>query len=102
MVRPYEYSITEEQYNDLSYYSQTLYDIYKSDSTKIIYDLDRCSTRLNNPSYFIFYWKWLSSNSGGVYEYPFRDFIDNKNMTAQAYFTGLEEYHKSQWSRFIG
>ena len=100
MVRPFKYEVTDEQYNELTYYSQTLYELYKSEDTKIVYDLNRCDTRINNPSYFVFYWKWTSSNSGGVYEYPFRDFIDNKNMTAKIYFDGLEEYHKSQWSRF--
>lgn len=100
MVRPFEYEITDEQYNELTYYSKTLYEIYKNENTKIVYDLNRCDTRIQNPSYFVFYWKWTSSTSGGVYEYPFRDFIDNKNMTAQAYFAGLKEYHKSQWSRF--
>ena len=100
MVRPFDYEITEEQYNDLTYYSKTLYEIYKSANTKIVYDLNRCDTRIQNPSYFVFYWKWTSSQSGGVYEYPFHDFIDNKNMTADSYFKGLKEYHKSQWSRF--
>jgi hypothetical protein len=100
MVRPFNYEITEEQYNELTYYSKTLYEIYKSDNTKIVYDLNRCDTRIQNPSYFVFYWKWTSSQSGGVYEYPFHDFIDNKNMTADSYFKGLKEYHKSQWSRF--
>ncbi len=100
MVRPFEYELTDEQYNELTYYSKTLYEIYKSENTKIVYDLNRCDTRIQNPSYFVFYWKWTSSTSGGVYEFPFRDFIDNKNMTAQAYFAGLKEYHKSQWSRF--
>lgn len=100
MVRPFEYEITDEQYNELTYYSQTLYDLYKKSNTKIVYDLNRCDTRINNPSYFVNYWRWTSSHSGGVYDYPFRDFIDNKNMTAKVYFDGLEEYHKSQWSRF--
>ena len=100
MVRPFEYEISQEQYDGLTYYSQTLYDLYKSEDTHIVYDLNRCDTRIKNPSYFVSYWKWTSSNSGGVYDYPFRDFIDNKNMTAKVYFDGLEEYHKSAWSRF--
>ena len=100
MVRPFDYTITDEQYSQLTYYSQTLYDIYKSEDTTIVYDLNRCDTRINKPSYFVSYWKWTTSIGGAVYDYPFREMIDNKNLTAKSYFSGLREYHKSQWSMF--
>lgn len=97
MMRPYSYEITDEQYESLTYFSKTLYQAYKSPNTDIVHDLNISQKRIKNSSYFLNYWNWATTVGSNVFDNPAHDFINNKNLTASAYFQGLITYHKNRW-----
>jgi hypothetical protein len=98
VTRPFEYQITQEQYDSLTYYSKSLYDTYKMDNVDLVYDLPLCDTLITNAKYFQSYWKWSTNISGSVYDNPFLDFINDTELSSLDYFKGLEDYHKTSWS----
>lgn len=98
VTRPFNYEITKEQYDSLTYYSKTLYDTYKMDNVDLVYDLPLCDTLITNAKYFQSYWKWNTNISGSVYDNPFLDFINDTELSSLDYFKGLEDYHKTSWS----
>lgn len=97
VIKPYTYTLTDEQYASLTHFSKTLYQIYKSENTKIVYDLSLSMKRINNSTYFGNYWTWYSNVSGSTYENPFSAFANNTSLTAKAYFDGLYTYHRNNW-----
>lgn len=96
----YDYDLTDDEYDSLSYYAQNIYDIFKSD--KILKNKeDRISDVFKNRQgkhYPYFY----SSNcvGGGKEEVscPFNTFYSYANMTAEKYFGGMKEIYSLLWS----
>lgn len=98
VIKPYKYSLTQEQYDSLTHFSKTLYQIYKNENTDIVYDLSLSLKRINNSNYFGNYWLWYANVSGSTYENPFTAFANDTSLTAKAYFDGLYNYHKNNWN----
>ena len=97
MMRPFDYSLTDEQYANLTPFSKTLYEAYTSPNAQFVHDLSISKLRIQNLSYFIGYWNFTSNVSSKVYDNPASDFINNTNLTALDYFNGLVTYHKNRW-----
>ena len=103
MVRPYEYKLQEEEYNQLSYFGKYLYDMYKGDhgetAVKVVHDLSASKLRVENKSYFD-NWQWYTNANGMPYSNPFSAFAENASLSVDSYFNGLYTYHAEQWGRF--
>ena len=99
----YDYDLTDDEYDSLSYYAQNVYDIFKSD--KILKNKeDRISDVFKNRQgkhYPYFY----SSNcvGGGKEEVscPFNTFYSYADMTAEKYFGGMKEIYGLLWSELM-
>lgn len=98
VMKPFQYTLTEEQYNSITYFSKTLYQLYRDENTKIVYDLNLSQKRVNNSTYFGNYWSWYANVAGSTYEHPFTAFANDTSLTAKAYFDGLYTYHKNNWN----
>jgi ABC-type glycerol-3-phosphate transport system substrate-binding protein len=100
VFRPFDYELTDEEMESLTPFSKTLYEIYHSPRTRMVYDLNRCDLRIQNAQYFRDEWPYYSSVGGAVYQYPFQAFANNPSLTADDYFKGLYDYQSGRWSRF--
>lgn len=101
VMRPFTYDLTSNEYDQLTHFSKSIYDTYRSENVKIVYDLPLCDTRIKNAKYFQEYWNWQTSISGLLYNDPFIDFINDTEMTSLDYFNGMQTYHESGWSTQI-
>lgn len=96
MCRPYEYTLTEEQYNSLTYFSQYIYDMYKGDNAvKVVHDVNTSSLRKNNVVYFRDNWEWYSTVGSVPYSNPFKAFSSSGSLTVDDYFGGLITYQNA-------
>ena len=101
LCRPFNYTLTDEQYEGLTYFSKYIYDMYKGENpAKVVYDIGLCNTRLSDVTYFRDRWEW-NANVGSVpYDNPFKAFASDSSLTVDSYFNGLFKYHSENWSRF--
>lgn len=102
MCRPFDYTLTEEQYNSMTYFSQYLYDMYKGDNAvKVVHEVALCPVRRGNTVYFRDEWDWNTNISGLSYDNPFKAFSSNNSaISVDSYFSGMLNYHQSNWARF--
>ncbi len=81
----------------LNPYAKSIYQIKKS--YDIVYPYSKQTTVLNSPTFFNFEalanYSRISSED---YTHPAFDFNDNKSLSAVAYFNGMYEYYKNNWS----
>ncbi len=102
MIRPYDYTLEEAEYDRLTHFSKCLYDMYSGShgqpAVKVVHEVNACEMRLGNKSYFE-NWEWNTKVSGTPYNNPFSAFT-NKSVTVDNYFNGLYSYHLEQWDRF--
>lgn len=94
VTRGFNYDITEEQYNSLSYYSQSLYDLRsRSDIGR---PFSNNELYKNNQGAF-FHTDGFYSKVDIMYNVPSLAFKD-KGLTAEQYFAGMKDYYtKSYW-----
>lgn len=99
MCRPYKYTLTSEQYNKLTYFSQYLYDMYKGDNAvKVVHDVSLCSKRNANMTYFRDEWEWSTSLGSKLYNNPFKVFSTQATISVNDYFSGMLNYQQNKWS----
>ncbi|HEY8443380.1 MAG TPA: extracellular solute-binding protein [Clostridia bacterium] len=104
-VRPYKYEISEETERNLTHYAKNCWDIMNDENVDLVYlDLDWVDVKRNNNTYFGTGWLWNSyvpqpgSSNKIVVAEPLLAFKDNSSLTADAYFAGMYEYHKQNWT----
>ena len=99
VTRPYDYTMTDEQYGRLTYYGQTLRDLKTSENVKLVYATTADSTIRSKDSTFFGDWMWGTTVNGNPYSDPFLAFFDS-DMSAQDYFDGLSAtYSKNSWAK---
>lgn len=96
-VKPYTYALSEEEYNSLSHFGKSVYDMYKSDNVDIVYDLPLNDLILQNNRIFVDF-NWTSNVSGVLHWYPIVSLSNNTSLTAQAYYDGLYTYWDNMWT----
>lgn len=99
VCRPYRYSLSPEQRENLTYFSKQLDIMYNGDEDnepiKVVHDVPLCNLRAQNKTYFMD-WDWNT----GTYNNPFTAFVGSNKPTPATYFQGLYTYQSQNWSRF--
>ena len=95
ITRPFEYTISQTDLGNMSYFARTLYQIKKS--SNIVYPYSNSQTYVNNSSkYVLGAWAWAAEVNRNTPSNPFV-FLEqdsNRSVTAKDYFEGLYNYHK--------
>ena len=105
MTRPFEYTIENDMWNNMSYYGQSLYEYTKN--ADIVYPLNSGDAMfLDNETFFnaAYNWSFTSIISGQTVvtsDMPSR-FKNYPSMTAAQYFNGMYDYNQKYWSTFNG
>ena len=98
---PYEYELSAEQYNGLTPYARSLWDVIHDENTEIVYPSIDNILRVENSTFFSG-WEWGSKvRANGVvqnvYE-PMMSFYSYPELTVEDYFNGLSDnYSKEKW-----
>lgn len=101
-TRAYDYELTDDDLKQMSYYKQSLWDIFNDDETGLVYCYGPSKISMNNAAYFRGDWAWRVTNaSGRTYNEPTTAFQQYDTLTAQEYFDGLYAYHKDHWSSLV-
>lgn len=100
-VRPYDYEMTEEDFAQMTYYAKNMFEIYHNPTTQISYvSLYYHKAFVEQASFLGSKWWWNATISGKSLAEPFYEFSQNKNLTAEAYFQGLQTtYSKNAWDQ---
>ncbi|HHX79460.1 MAG TPA: hypothetical protein GX692_00120 [Acholeplasmataceae bacterium] len=107
-VRPYQYTLTEEDLAEMTYYAKNMYQLYTDENTKISYiSLYYHDAFFEEASFFGTAWLWRSTINKLIYNEPFYEFSQDSTLTASKYAQGLETtYSKSNWdnrlSKYFG
>lgn len=99
VCRPYDYTLTDEQYQSLTYFGKSLYDMYKVEKVNVCYNLSESNMRIRERAWFD-NWAWDANISEVPYTNPFQAFASNRSVTVDQYFNGLYKQQQSNWSRF--
>ena len=99
MPRPYTYTITEEDMNNISYFGLSTYNYVKN--AQVVYPRnDENAFYLNNEIYFSAGndWGWTTIINGQKREgSSLIGYFRTNTFTAEEWFTGLEVYHRGRW-----
>ncbi|MDD3999391.1 MAG: ABC transporter substrate-binding protein [Bacilli bacterium] len=103
-VRPYQYQLTEEDLDQMSYYAKNMYELYTDENTKISYiTLYYHDVFFDERTYLGTNWLWQSTIDKLTYVEPFYEFSQDSTLTASKYAKGLETtYSKSSWESKLG
>lgn len=99
-VRPYDYTLTEEDKNAMTYFSNMMFDIYHAETTEISYiTLFNNDVFVKEPSYLSnTNWFWGANINNQVYTDPFYEFSQDSSLTVSQYTKGMKEkYSKEAW-----
>lgn len=98
-VRPYNYSITEQDRQEMTYYSNMMYDMYTSEDTQISYiTLFYHKAFVEKSSFLGSNWLWKSTIDGHQYTEPFYTISQNASLTSEKLFKGLSTtFSKEVW-----
>lgn len=103
MVRPFDYSLTEDDLSSMPYYYQTVWSTFNSDNVDIAHFLSSNPMVYENMSFFENEWTWAcQSPSGKIYSYPFTDFRKADAPTVETYFSALKSYYSEIWNDKFG
>jgi ABC-type glycerol-3-phosphate transport system substrate-binding protein len=92
-VRPYEYELTEAQYNYMTPFQRSTYDLVFDANTDIAFlDVMASDLRINNTSFFEG-WMWKSKMSYATPDDPLTGFKDYSKATVAEYVKGLKDYY---------
>lgn len=99
--RPYEYTLSEESYNQLSYFQKSMWDLYHRDDVEIVHALTKNTLRLSHQNE-LYTWSWGSNTKKGYVNDPIHTFKDYRDLTAVDYFEGLQSrYSETYWKEMI-
>ena len=98
--RPYTYALTEDDRAAMSYFGNTLYDVYSDPDTEIVFNMIYTApARLSMPSYFTD-WSWGANLSDGPTREPIKAFREDPTLTVDAYMQGMLSKY-SDWDQKI-
>ncbi len=96
MTRAFDYTIEGEDYESMSFYAKSMYDLKKR--SKVIYPESRVPLIYNNESFFDFNtFSFTTEYNNLSYSNPFSTFHDT-NITAEKYFQGIYTSTQKRWS----
>ena len=104
-VRPYEYSLTEEDRNQMTYFGNMMFDIYHDEKTQISYTgLYSDSVFIDEPVYLSYVnWSWGATINGTSTTDPFYEFSQDSSLTVSKYLEGMRtRYSKTSWEKELG
>ncbi len=98
-TRPYEYTFTDTEFEDLTYYGKNVYTLKNTVKTLITYSKDE--DYLRNSAKVGYMWAHRVSNVD--YQVPSRCLYDHPSYTAKEMFNGLSNYYTPQkWETLYG
>ena len=95
-VRPYEYELTEEEYNGLTDFSQSLYTMLHIEDNAVANKLSTNEVMAAEANYF-YQWQFKSKIGTKTYSEIFNAFYNNPTLTVQQYLDGKQAQY-SDWS----
>ena len=100
MTRGLQYEFSTSDFGQISSYAQDLVSIKNSEHVKVVYPYSGLDFVINNADTFSSnYWPWYTKNYTNN---PIIKFIDNKSVTAKAYFEDhVNAISASEWSRLV-
>ena len=99
--RPYSYMLSEESYNQLSYFQKSMWDLYHRNDVEIVHALTNSKVRLEHQNE-LYAWSWGSTTKKGYVNDPIHTFKDYRDLTALDYFNGLQvRYSENYWKEMI-
>lgn len=103
-VRPYDYEITDADRNEMSYFANTMWDVYKSEDTQISYiTLFQDNVFVSEPTFLgNTNWFWGSNVDGALYTDAFYEFSQDADLTVSQYLAGMKDkYSKTEWDKVM-
>lgn len=99
-TRAYDYELTQDDLDSMSYYKQSLWDIFSDENTDMVYSYGPSRLAINNQAYFRGSWCWTGISGGRQLNEPTTAFAQyGSQLTVDAYMDALYSYHSDQWSR---
>ena len=99
-TRAYDYELTKEDLEQMSYYKCSLWDIFSNENTGLVYAYGPSKLALNNQSYFRSTWNWNAvTSTGRQLNEPLTVFEQyGDQVSVDDYLTALYDYHKNNWN----
>lgn len=104
-VRPYEYNLTQTDRDEMTYFANMMFDIYRDEKTQICYTNIYKNDVFYKETSYLSYANW--SLGAEIYGYstndPFYEFSQSASLTVQQYLEGMKSrYSKSSWEKELG
>lgn len=102
-VRPYEYTLTDSDKEEMSYYAKNIWDMYHDTKTDISYVTIFENNYVSEKSTFLGpnneKWWWQSTVGSKSYTDAMYEFWQETSLNAQNYFDGLQTtFSQSEWN----
>ena len=104
-VRPYEYSLTKEDKDEMTHFGNMMFDIYHDEKTQISYTgLYSDNVFIDEPVYLSYVnWSWGATINGSNTTDPFYEFSQDSSLTVKQYIQGMQaRYSKASWEKELG
>lgn len=92
----FSYELTEEEYNSLSYFGQSTWDIHSGKTATVVYNVSSAEIYLKNESQLKYGAKFVSKVGDTTYNVP-SDCFRKKQLTALEFFNGIQNYYSKNW-----
>lgn len=99
-VKALQYDISQEDYNKLTYFGKSVYDLHKN--SDIVYPYSKENIYLNNQSLFTIHNMYSSSINTKEENHPITYLRAKQSNNAIDYFNGLIIYNEKRWARVFG
>ena len=108
VVMPFEYKLSEAQYNGMTYYAKSIWDLMHDENSALVYPVLDEPIRVENTTYFAD-WNWVKDVTVNNRRLSARDPMHafyqygNTGLTAKAYFDGLSaKFTQTSWNTTLG
>ena len=98
-IRPFDYELTEDDENKMSYFAKNVWEIYHDEATEISYvTIYNHDCFVEQSSYLGDNWWWNTTVGGAQYEDAFKNMWQDSTLNAENWFEGLQvTYSKTAW-----
>lgn len=97
-TKGFDYDISEQQYEQLSYFAKSLWDLRKN--SDVGYSFSASPLYISNQQRFFYKNQFYSEIGNNSYNLPTLAMRDD-NVSAEDYFWGTSNYFKKAWSNFV-
>ena len=104
-LRPYEYDLTQTDRDEMTYFANMMFDIYRDEKTQISYtNIYSNDVFYKEPSYLSYAnWSLGAEINGYSTNDPFYEFSQSASLTVSQYLQGMKSrYSKSSWDKELG